>query len=336
MQYTLGLDVGGTKTDCLIANDDDVICAYASSGTGSHEYYGIEEAAAEVRRAVETALDIANLSLSDITRIGLGVAGADQPDDYRMLEERIYTPLFGTIPRVFVNDSFAALRGGTEASSGLVIACGTGAICAGIAPNGERARAGGWMPEYGDRCTGETLGLEGLHSVWRAREGIVPPTLLTDLFLERAGYQDVNTFFFDVYNDRVSTDALQPMAQLVFEAGRRGDRVAVKILERGGEYLGMMINAVARQLAMDASSFTVCTAGSVFSDGAPVLHEAMERQVHAESPEVLFTRPIWIPVVGALLLGMELHGPLSSERYEHLYENLVQLGPKYGKSFTVR
>ena len=336
MRYTLGLDVGGTKTDCLIADEQGMICGYASAGTGSHEYFGIEPAAVEVRKAVEAALASASITLDDVERIGLGVAGADQPHDYTMLEEAIYTPLFGEIPRVLVNDSFAALRGGTESPSGLVIACGTGVIAAGISPSGERARAGGWMPEYGDRCTGETLGLEGLHSVWREREGIIEPTLITKLFMERAGYDDIDTFFFDVYNQRYDTEGLQPMAQLVFRAGSEDDSAACEILERGGEYLGLMINAVARKLDMSNDPFNVCTAGSVFSEGAPVLHDAMVTTVTNECPKASFVRPKWIPVVGALLLGFEMDGPLVSEMYEHLYENLLRSEQIYNKSFLVR
>lgn len=336
MQYILGLDIGGTKTDCIIADEQGHICGFASAGTGSHEYHGIEAAAREIEKALTAALDHADVSLDAVQSIGLGVAGADQPDDFPMLEDAIYTPLFGDIPRVFVNDAFAALRGGTRDSSGLVIACGTGAICAGISPSQERARAGGWMPEFGDRCTGETIGGEGLNSVWRAREDIVPPTLMTDLFLRRADYNDVDALFFDIYNQRLSTDALQPMAQLVFEAGLAGDVVACQILERGGEYLGMMINAVARKLSMTQSDFTICTAGSVFSEGAPVLHEAMAQTVKQACPNAHFQRPIWIPVVGALLLGFEVENPISDKMYDKISKNLVQSESKYNKLFRMR
>ncbi|MFP6583878.1 MAG: BadF/BadG/BcrA/BcrD ATPase family protein [Candidatus Hydrogenedentota bacterium] len=336
MHYILGLDIGGTKIDCIIADEDGKICGFASAGTGSHEYHGIESAAREIEKAVCATLDDADISLGAVQSIGLGVAGADQPSDFPMLEDALYTPLFGDIPRVFVNDAFAALRGGTRASSGLVIACGTGAICAGISPSQERARAGGWMPEYGDRCTGETLGEEGLNSVWRAREDIVPPTLLTELFLERAGYSDVDTLFFDLYNQRLSTDALQPMAQLVFQAGQAGDAVACEILQRGGEYLGMMINAVARKLRMSDSAFAICTAGSVFSQGAPILHDSMAQIVKQVCRNAHFQRPIWIPVVGALLLGFEVENPISDKMYDKISKNLIQSESKYNKSFRVR
>jgi len=129
MAFYMGLDAGGTKTFCLIADDRGRILGFGRAGSGSYEYHGTEAAAGENRRAVEAALQSARLRLSDITAVGMGVAGADLPDDFTMLEEAIYAPLFGGIPRVFRNDAIAALRGGLRGTVGIVIACGTGCIC---------------------------------------------------------------------------------------------------------------------------------------------------------------------------------------------------------------
>lgn len=335
MKYVMGLDVGGTKTDCLIGDETGVVCGFGSAGSGSYEYHGVEAAFVENKKAVECALSDADLSLSDIECVGMGVAGADLPDDFEMLEKEIYEPIFGEIDRVFLNDSFAALRGGTDASYGMVIACGTGVIAAGIAPDGSRARAGGWMPEYGDKCTGETLGMEGLKSVWRAREGIIGATLLTDLFLERSGCGDVDEFFYRVYGGKLSTESLQPMAQLVFRAGLAGDAVACDILGEGGRYLGAMLNAVARRLSMYETAFGVSMAGSVFSEGAPVLREAMEEAVLAECGSARFHKPLWSTVVGALLLGYEKDRPILEEVYERLSMSLDESARKYSKAFRL-
>ena len=336
IKYIMGLDVGGTKTDCLIADEHGHICGYGHAGSGSYEYKGVEHAYQENEKAILAALNDANIELNDLSCIGMGVAGADIDDDYRMLDEKIYTPLFGDTPRVFLNDSFAALRGGTEESFGLVIACGTGVIAAGISPRGEKARAGGWMPEYGDKCTGETLGQEGLNSVWRAREGIIPETLLTELFLERAGLDDIDTFFHDVYTGALSTDKLQPMAQLVFRAGLEGDAIACDILREGGIYLGHMLNAVARKLSMTGESFGISMAGSVFSEGAPILADAMKQIVHTQSPKAYFHQPMWSPIIGALLLGFEKESPIDKSVYIQLTKSILEAEKIYKKQFKLR
>ena len=99
MKYYLGLDVGGTKTYCLIADESGEVAGFGRAGCGNYEYHGLESAALENRKAVEQALKSAGISLTNITAIGMGVAGADIPEDYEMLERELYRPLFGAIPQ---------------------------------------------------------------------------------------------------------------------------------------------------------------------------------------------------------------------------------------------
>src|SRR5690606_8095058 len=133
-------------------------------------------------KAVEAALADAGIELSAISAIGMGIAGADIPEDYDMLEREIYTGLFGSIPRDFQNDSMAGLRGGIRNPYGIVIACGTGCVCAGMNKKGGHARTGGLGGDFGDVCSGTDLGRAGLRRVWQARDGVLPPTRMTDMF----------------------------------------------------------------------------------------------------------------------------------------------------------
>ncbi|HRI87979.1 MAG TPA: BadF/BadG/BcrA/BcrD ATPase family protein, partial [Candidatus Hydrogenedentes bacterium] len=158
MGYFLGLDAGGTKTFCLIGDAAGSVRGFGRAGTGNYEVYGIPAALAENRKAVEMALKDAGLQLADIDAIGLGIAGADIPDDYVMLEREIFSPLFGSIPRDFQNDSMGGLRGGTPSPFGIVIACGTGCVCAGKNAAGEHTRVGGLGGEFGDECSGTQIG----------------------------------------------------------------------------------------------------------------------------------------------------------------------------------
>ena len=336
MKKYLGMDVGGTKTDCLIADESGQLLGFGRAGSGSYEYHGVEHAAKENRLAVERALQDANLTLQDISAVGLGVAGADLPEDFIMLDREIYTPLFGDLPRDFKNDSMAALRGGTPQRPAIVIICGTGAISAGAAMDGTQARAGGLGVLYGDACTGVTLGEEGLKSVWRAREGIIPPTLLTNLFLERSGCSDVDTLFNSVYRGQLQPESLEPMAQLVFQAGVDGDPVACDILMVGGKYLGLMVNTVARELSLTNKSYTVITVGSVFSEGAPVLMESMCDTIQEMSSDVVFQTPEYMPIVGALLMAVEIDSSITKEFYKVLENSFPVYEKKYGITLKVQ
>ena len=215
-----------------------------------------------------------------------------------------------------------ALRGGTREPFGIVIACGTGCVCAGVNPGGQETRVGGLGEEFGDKCSGSQLGRDGVRDVWRARDGIIPPTLMTDMFIERAGASDLEDFFYRMYRQEVTYRDLEPSAKIVFDAAFAGDQAACDILESGGKYLGEMVNAIARKLNMTAMEYEVVMAGSVFKGKSPVLMNAFCTELHRVSPMAQPIMPRFEPVVGTLLMGMELVLKISDSVYANLTQSL--------------
>ncbi|HDP34648.1 MAG TPA: ATPase [Candidatus Hydrogenedentes bacterium] len=336
MKYYLGLDAGGTKTFALAGDASGNVLGFGRAGAGNYECYGVAAAAVEIKRAIDGALETAGLTLDEIAGIGMGVAGADLPEDYVMLEKELFTPLLGAMPRVFRNDSMGGLRGGTKDPFGIVIACGTGCVCAGVNRAGEETRVGGISEEFGDMVSGSSIGAEGLKAVWRSRDGIIGKTLLTQKFVARAGCADAEALFREMYYNRITYDDLQPMAKLVFDAAYDGDAVACDILEWGGRYLGEMVTAVARHLNMLGDAFDVVMTGSVFKGTSPVLMDAMTTRIHRECPNARPVRALYEPVVGALLLGMELDAPMTEEKYASLDGSLEKASARFGLSFKAQ
>lgn len=333
MQYYLGLDAGGTKTFVLIGDAGGRILGFGRAGTGNYEGFGVDAAYREIEKAVNGALQSAGLTLDQISGIGMGIAGADLPEDYVMLEKEIFTPMFGDIPRMFRNDSMGGLRGGTKDPFGIVIACGTGCVCAGINRAGRDTRVGGISEDFGDMISGSSIGIEGLRTVFRQRDGIMPESPLTRLFVERAGLKSVDELFYKMYKREIWYDDLQPMAKLVFDAAYEGDSAACDLLEWGGRYLGDMVNAVARLLDMRRDTFDVVMTGSVFKGVSPVLMDAMTTRIHRECPNARCVRALFEPVVGTLLLGVELHHGMDEGKYAVLTEELDKAAQRFGVCF---
>jgi N-acetylglucosamine kinase-like BadF-type ATPase len=333
MAYYLGLDAGGTKTFCLIGDDSGHVLGFGRGATGNYEAYGVSAADCEIRKAVDGALAGAGLKLADLSGAGMGIAGADIPEDYEMLEKEIFTPLFGGLPRVFRNDSMAGLRGGTREPHGIVIACGTGCVCAGVNREGEENRVGGINEDFGDKVSGSGIGQDGLKAVWRARDGIYGPTLLTEKFVARGECRDADDLFYRMYKGTLTYADLEPMAVLVFDAALEGDVYACDILEESGHYLAEMVRGCARNLGMTRDVFDVVMAGSVFKGSSPVLIDAMETAIHRECPHARLVMPVFEPVAGALLLGMELDITVTEDVYRRLAESLDHAAKQYGVSF---
>lgn len=333
MPHYLGIDAGGTKTFALIGDENGNVLGFGRGGTGNYEGHGVAAAKAEIKKAVDAALDSAGLTIGQIDGIGMGIAGADVPEDYVMLEREIFTPLLGDIPRVFRNDSMGGLRGGLKEPFGIVIACGTGCVCAGVNRAGIETRVGGISEDFGDKTSGTGIGREGLRVVWRARDEIVAHTAMTAMFLERAKCADVDEFFYKMYRGEMTQADLEPLAPLVFDAAALGDAEACKILMDSGDYLGEMVCAVARKLEMCQDDFEVVMAGSVFKGSSPVLADAMSTRIHRECPRAKMVMPIFEPVVGTLLLGMELDCTISDDVYARLSASLEAASVRHGVKF---
>lgn len=333
MRYYLGLDAGGTKTFCLLGDEAGRVLGFGQGGAGNYEMNGVDPARVEIRKAVGDALKEAGIRLEDLSGIGMGIAGADIPEDYEMLDREIFIPLFGSLPRVFRNDSMAGLRGGTRDPFGIVIACGTGCVCAGVNRRGQETRVGGLGDTFGDMVSGSSIGAEGLKAVWRYRDGILGETRLAAKFLERSGCHDLDELFYKMYRGQITYADLKPMAKLVFEAAFECDTIACDILEWGGRYLGQMVNGVARKLDMGRDLFDVVMAGSVFKGVSPVLIDSMRTVIHRECPRARLIMPAFEPVVGALLLGMELDGTITPEVHATLSEELTRAEGRYHVRF---
>ena len=184
-------------------------------------------------------------------------------------------------------------------------------------------------PEFGDQCTGTLIGEEGIRAVWRARDDIIPPTLLTDVFVRRSGCADVDELFRRLYRRELSYDAIEPMAKLVFEAALEGDAQARVILGDGGRYLAAMVNAAVRRLRMQEETFEVITAGSVFKGESPDLIDAMRADVGAECPRAKCVAPAFEPSVGALLMAFERDHALTDAVYGGLERSICGTEEQY-------
>ena len=74
MSLYLGIDAGGSKTRCALADETQVL-ARASTGTVKLMRVSEEEATARLRRMLDEVVDVAGASLGEVRRSCLGLAG---------------------------------------------------------------------------------------------------------------------------------------------------------------------------------------------------------------------------------------------------------------------
>jgi N-acetylglucosamine kinase-like BadF-type ATPase len=258
--HVLGIDAGGTKTVCLLADATGTIVSEAR-GPGANLHASGELAVERVLREV-TQQAIGDRLVTPVA-ICLGIAGVDRDDEMRTV--RAIMKRIGYDARTLVvNDALIALVAGAGDAPAIVIIAGTGSIVYGRNGSGEAARAGGWGHMIGDEGSGYWIGREALAAVMRGADGRGPATDLTGEILARFEITDVSRLpriVYDRAQPRMAVAALGPLVQRVSEAG---DAVATRILERAVEELVLAAGSVATRLEMRGDAFTFYLGGGVF------------------------------------------------------------------------
>jgi N-acetylglucosamine kinase len=310
--HVLGIDAGGTKTVCLLADATGTIIGEAR-GPGANLHVVGELAVEKVLHEVmeEAIADRPFVPAA----ICLGIAGVDREDEAQTV--RAIMRRIGHKSRTLVvNDALIALVAGAGDAPGVVIIAGTGSIVYGRNSAGIAARAGGWGHMIGDEGSGYWIGREALSAVMRAADGRGPRTGLTHTILAHFQISDVSRLpriVYDLAQPRMAVAELGPFVQ---EVSARGDAVATRILERAAEELVLASQSVTAELEMRGDAFTFYLAGGIFRV-VPWLAEELSRRLVEVAPRCEVELLNKEPASGAVRLALaEANGAAQVPRYK--------------------
>lgn len=304
--HVLGLDVGGTKTVCLLADQEEHVLAEARGPGANLQAAGemeLERVLGEVVDAVRRDGD------PPPAAICLGIAGVDRARDTEMVQAILKRRGYNG-PVLVVNDALIALVAGAGDGAGVAIIAGTGSIAFGKDDNGRAARSGGWGYLLGDEGGGFWMGRAALSAVVRHFDGRGPHTLLTDLVLEEMSLKHPTQLVQAIYEQGLPRHAIADIATLVQCAAEAGDAVAMEILTRAGEELTGAAAAVIAKLRMRGDVFPTILVGGVFR-GLPMLVDEVTKRLSEVAPRSRTQLLEVEPAVGAV------HLALAAARGEH-------------------
>jgi N-acetylglucosamine kinase-like BadF-type ATPase len=304
MKYFLGIDVGSSKTHALIANETGRCIGFGKAWGGNHQGVGYDGLAEVLRGSFDQASQMANISPTQIAGAGFGVAGFDFPIDRESHLEAI-ARLALPCPVEVVNDGLNGLLAGTTHGIGVNVTAGSGVNCCGRGPNGEQGRIVGNGSSFGEFGGGIEIVGKGLHMVNYAWIKRIPPTALTAIYLEATGAQDELDLMEGLSNERYQLFPF--IAVKIFEAALAGDAAACEIFRWAGEELGWLAVSVTRQIGMEQAEVEIVQSGSVF-EGGELLTTPMREVIFQHVPKAHIARLEGPPVVGPILLGMQVAG----------------------------
>lgn len=297
--FVLGIDAGGTKTVCLLANDRGEVLAEARRGGANLQAAGELEVEKVLHEVMEDALGDRSIVPSAIC---LGIAGVDRPGDAATVSAIMKR--IGYKARVLVvNDALVALEAGAPGVPGVVVIAGTGSIAYGRNACNEAARAGGWGYVLGDEGSGYWIGRAAIRAVLSEADRRGPDTELTGLLLEYFGVSRAQDLIHQVYQATLKPSAISALAKCVNTAFQHGDQVAIGIVRGSADQLESSALSVARRLDLVGTAFPFVLAGGMFR-AVPWLHEELSRRLPLAAPQ---SRTVLLdvePAAGAVRLAL--------------------------------
>ncbi len=295
----LGIDAGGTKTVCQLADEQARTLVEARGPGANLQAVGELEVEKVLHQVIDEAL--AN-SGARPAAICLGMAGVDRPRDADIVRGILLRIGHRAQPFV-VNDALIALEAGIPGAPGVVVVAGTGSIAYGRDAQGRAARSGGWGYVLGDEGSGYWLGRQALRAVVRAADGRGRATSLTQRVLTHYRVERPQDLVWEVYHGGLKPTAIASLASVVGAAAAAGDALATQIIDAGAAELAGAAASVARRLSLE--DCPVVLAGGILRGVAPlrerVLSDLGRAMPHA-TPLVLEVEP----ALGAARLALSL------------------------------
>lgn len=329
MKYILGLDGGGTKTDCLILAEDGSLVASASGGATNHEQYegGFPEMTVTFQKIVGEALQQAGLKSHELSASVFGMAGIDVPSQQQRMTAFLQAEGFRN--PVVVNDAFLGVKAGCPKGYGISFVNGTGNSVGGIDKTDQWLQVGGTGEAFGDLNGAEGMTNAVICAVYSMFYRCGPQTSMAASFFRLLGIdrpeQFTEAIYDQVYTERVTNRDIHN--QVLYAAANEGDPVALQLLKSFGCQFAASIAGCINRLQFDDTVDVVLIGSASLKAQSPVMldtcRQETERLTGKQIRLIPLTNP---PAAGALIWASQL--AFGAEQTDRLRETIIRVTRK--------
>jgi N-acetylglucosamine kinase-like BadF-type ATPase len=296
MGIYLGIDGGGSKTACVVADDTSVLGTATAAGSNVVRL-GEEIARKNLHAAIQEACAVAGLKPANVDAAVIGVAGAGSVAETAAAIRQILADI-GLHDVEVVGDNVIALEAAFAGLPGVVVIAGTGSIAFGRNQRGETERAGGHGFAVSDEGSGHWIGCRLVAAALRAYDAGNNELLEAVAASWRVVGRDA---LVQKANGSPRPDFAQ-LFPLTVEWATRGHSVAQKILNDAGRELSQLVEIVIQKLWQERKPVRVALGGGVFAH-SPQVRKNFYLSLRELHPSAAVNFQIIEPVTGALWLA---------------------------------
>jgi N-acetylglucosamine kinase-like BadF-type ATPase len=301
MRCVLGLDGGGTKTECVLMDEARKVLARSRSGPSNPLRVGFEAALAALIESAECAIRIAQVERNSVAGLCAGLAGAGRME--AALEMR--AALATTFPRTAVKvctDLELALAA-TGHGPAIVLVAGTGSAAIGRDSKGLIRRAGGYGPLLGDQGSAYDIGRRAIIGALLGHDRSGADSPLGSQILTQLGSPDWVSVQDRV---RVSADDVFPRVfPVVAAAADAGDEAARAILVEAAREQAALVRNLAERLALLGTPFTLVKTGGTVGC-SPFFDAELDMRLREAAPRGQIKRLLHPAAESAAHLALQL------------------------------
>ncbi len=236
--YYLGIDGGGTKTEFLLVSESGEEISHAVLGASNPVDVGISKALDLLAGGIDSVCgDIPRNKISVFAGIAGGITGDNQKIIASFLK-RLHFARYAN-----GSDAQNAVASALGHANGTVVILGTGVI-AFSQIDGKLYRRGGFGYLFEDGGSGYAVGRDAIASALYDDGGYGERTILTDMIKERLKADDLLKKLSHFYEG--GKREIASYSPLVYEAYRKGDKVAEGIARRNAECVARLIESTPR------------------------------------------------------------------------------------------
>lgn len=297
MRYIMSLDGGGTKLNCLIADEKGNLVGIGKGGPTNSNYCSPGSIEESIRSAVSGGLLSSNIDKEDVCIVNAAlITNGQWPMDIikKLLHKNVAINFFSE----FVPSLYGAIQ---EDYGGLVLS-GTGSF-ASVRTEKEWVFVGGWGDALGDEGSGYYIGHKALKASAQMEDGVIEYTLIKELIQEKYKIDTMRKMVSELSNAPLGRQRtmIASLCPIVGRCADQGDAVAVGIIKKAAHYLALqLITAVKR---CDQYDIPITVSGGAWKT-TPLFFSSFSEEVSKELPLVHIKPPLFEPVVGGILLGL--------------------------------